>query len=109
MNAELLTQLKQTEPGLVVLFGGKNCGVCQSICPQLEAMIATHFPKLKWIYLDCHQAPELCAQQGVFSLPVLQVYFEGQKHFEAVRVFSLKKVQADLTKPYALMFGDELS
>jgi hypothetical protein len=39
--------------------------------------------------IDCEQLQEICAQHGVFSLPVVQVFFMGQKFIEEVRGFSL--------------------
>jgi thioredoxin-like negative regulator of GroEL len=41
------------------------------------------------VYIDCEQLQEVCAQYGVFSLPVIQVFFMGQKFIEEVRGFSL--------------------
>jgi thioredoxin-like negative regulator of GroEL len=40
-------------------------------------------------YIDCEQLQEICAQRGVFSLPVVQVFFMGQKFIEEMRGFSL--------------------
>jgi thioredoxin-like negative regulator of GroEL len=39
--------------------------------------------------IDCEQLQEICAQHGVFSLPVVQVFFMGQKFIEEMRGFSL--------------------
>ena len=59
---------------LLVLFGGAHCGVCQAIRPRIESMVAQSFPQVAMAYVDCAQAPAVCAQQGVFSLPVLRFY-----------------------------------
>jgi thioredoxin-like negative regulator of GroEL len=44
---------------------------------------------LERVYIDCEQLQEICAQHGVFSLPVVQVFFMGQKFIEEMRGFSL--------------------
>ena len=67
-----------SHPALLVLWGGAHCGVCQAIRPRLEALMAEHFAAAALAYVDCADAPALCAQEGVFSLPVLRFYVHGQ-------------------------------
>ena len=107
MPMELLT----TEPQLhariaagplLVLYGGAHCGVCQAIRPRLEALVAQHFAAVALAYVDCAQAPALCAQQGVFSLPVLRLYVQGQLALEYARSFSLQQVLGDIERVLAL-------
>ncbi|RUM86254.1 MAG: thioredoxin, partial [Candidatus Thioglobus sp.] len=43
------------------------------------------------------------AQHGVFSLPVVQVFFMGQKFIEEVRGFSLLALEQEIEKTYAKM------
>ena len=107
MPMELLT----TEPQLhariaagplLVLYGGAHCGVCQAIRPRLEALVAQHFAAVALAYVDCAQAPALCAQQGVFSLPVLRFYVQGQLALEYARSFSLQQMRGDIGRVLAL-------
>jgi thioredoxin-like negative regulator of GroEL len=83
---------------LLVLFGGKRCGVCQSIKPRIEQMIAEQFPEVELRYIDCEQEPELCAQQGVFSLPVVKFFIDGQVYLELARNFSFSELAAQLER-----------
>lgn len=94
----------QKHPGLVVLYGGIDCQVCHALKPKLEAAIAEYFPKMELCYLDCHQPEAGCAQGGVMSLPTIQLYFNGQKSFEAVRTFSVSSVLEAIDRPYQLLF-----
>ena len=98
-----LDDLKQSQDALLVLFGGKECNVCHVIKPKLIELIETNYPKIKMVYIDCHVNTKVCSQQGVFSLPVVQVFFTGQKFIEEVRTFSLKKLSDDLIKTYTLI------
>lgn len=88
-SQQQLDNLKHDSEVLLVLFGGKNCGVCQTIKPQIDEKFSNKFPNLERIYIDCEQLQEICAQHGVFSLPVVQVFFMGQKFIEEMRGFSL--------------------
>lgn len=94
----------EKHPGLVVLYGGKDCQVCHVLKPKLQAAITEQFPLMQMRYLDCHQPGAFCAQNGVMSLPTVQVYFNGQKSFEAVRTFSVATVLAAIERPYQMLF-----
>ncbi len=103
---EELDQLKQSQDALLVLFGGKECNVCHSIKPKLIELIEENYPKVKMVYVDCHVVTDICSQNGVFTLPTLQVFFTGQRFIEEVRSFSLQKVMQDLARPYSMVFSD---
>ncbi len=102
-NQQQLEDLKHGSDVLLVLFGGEHCGVCQTIKPQIEQKFSAQFPDLVMAYIDCEQLQEVCAQCGVFSLPVVQVFFMGQKFIEEVRGFSLLDLQHQIEKTLAKM------
>lgn len=103
-SLEELDSLKQSETAILVLFGGKQCQVCQSIKPKLVELMQQHYPKVKLVYVDCHVITNVCSQNGVLSLPTLQVFFTGQRFIEEVRTFSLQKLMQDLARPYKMVF-----
>ena len=90
-------------PVLLVLYGGAHCGVCQAIRPRIEAQMAEHFGTVALAYVDCAAAPAVCAQQGVFTLPVLRLYVQGQLTLEYARSFSLQQVWGDMERVLALV------
>ena len=102
-NQEQLDLLKREEDAVLILFGGVHCGVCQTIKPQIDEKFSLKFPNLEMVYIDCEQMQEVCAQHGVFSLPVVQVFFMGQKFIEEVRGFSLLALEQEIEKTYAKM------
>ncbi|WPE18221.1 thioredoxin family protein [Candidatus Thioglobus autotrophicus] len=104
-NQQQLDTLKQEKEAVLILFGGANCGVCQTIKPQIFDKFSVKFPKLEMVYIDCEQLQEVCAQHGVFSLPVVQVFFMGQKFIEEIRGFSLIALEQEIEKTYAKMNG----
>lgn len=99
-SQEDLTAAQQS--AALVLFGGAHCGVCQVLQPKIAAMLAAEFPKLALYTVDCHGAASaLCAQASVYALPVVQLWFQGQKHAEFGRVFGLAQLRAAIARPYA--------
>lgn len=101
-----LNALKQSEDALLILFGGKECNVCHAIKPKLTELMAENYPKVRLVYVDCHVVTDICSQNGVFTLPTLQVFFTGQRFIEEVRSFSLQKVMQDIARPYSMVFSD---
>jgi thioredoxin-like negative regulator of GroEL len=75
VNRKLIRLSLYSKDAILILFGGENCGVCQTIKPQINANFSDKFPALTLVYIDCQHAQEICAQHGVFSLPVVQVFF----------------------------------
>jgi thioredoxin-like negative regulator of GroEL len=100
-----LDALKRDKDAVLILFGGAHCGVCQTIKPQIEINFSQKFPSLEMVYIDCEQLQEVCAQHGVFSLPVVQVFFMGQKFIEEVRGFSLLALEQEIERVFAKMNG----
>lgn len=85
-----------------MLFGGKHCGICQSILPQLTAMLEQLFPDMHGVYIDCEMSPDICAQHSVFSLPIVKAYIDGMKIAEEVRAFSIKQLAQTIERPYSM-------
>lgn len=106
IHSEAQLQAHVARPACMVLFGGAHCGVCQAIRPRLQALIAARFADIALAYVDCEQAPAVCAQHSVFSLPVLRLYLDGQLALERARSFSLLEVEAELARLHALWRGD---
>lgn len=102
------TELEQLRQGAtLVMFGGADCSVCSAVKPKIEAMLLEEFPKLTGVYVDCQDdSHALCEQEGIFSIPVVQVWFEGRKYAEFVRVFAMGAVRDAIAKPYDLIFEE---
>lgn len=98
-DIDLLNQMK-SNGALFILFGGAHCSICQSLRPQLTAMIEKQFPDMRAVYVDCEKSPDICAQHSVFSLPVVLAYIDGMKIAEEGRAFSLKQLSQTIERPY---------
>ncbi len=65
--------------------------------------LSEKFPNLKMVYIDCEALQEVCAQYGVFSPPMVQVFFMGQKFIEEVRGFSLLALEQKIEQVFTKM------
>lgn len=93
------------QPAAAIWFSTPDCGVCDVLKPKVAAMLEEDFPALALGYVDCTAAPAIAAQLGIFSVPVLVVWFDGREALRKVRNFSIAEVRAELERPYQLMFG----
>lgn len=82
-------ELDLVQGATLVMFGSETCGVCKVIWPQLLAQLGSRWPELQFRYIDCQSDPQCCAQNSVFSLPVIRLYFDGRQYLERIQVFSL--------------------
>ncbi|MBL1270877.1 MAG: thioredoxin family protein [Oceanospirillales bacterium] len=99
---EALAELVGTSSAVLVLYGGETCGVCQAVKPQLERLARDEFPELVLAYVDCQASASVCAARSIFSLPVIHLWFQGQRFAEFARVFSIGDVRTALERPYRL-------
>jgi thiol-disulfide isomerase/thioredoxin len=93
-------------PLCAVYFSAPDCSVCQALKPKLFALLQQRFPRLVLGEVDCADSPELAAQQMVFTIPTLIVYFDGREGIRKVRSFSLGGLAGELARPYG-MFIEE--
>ncbi|WP_027014682.1 thioredoxin family protein [Comamonas composti] len=90
-------------PVALVLWGGAHCGVCQALKPRLQEMVANGFPEVALASVDCAALPAACAQQGVFTLPVLRFFIAGKLVLEYGRSFGLAQVGEEMRAALARM------
>lgn len=88
---------------VLVLYGAPSCRVCGDIKQPLFDAMTNAYPNMQTIYVNCQEEQETCAQRGVFSVPVVQVYLQGQKFVEKGRVFSIAALVDELARPMQLM------
>jgi len=103
VDSEQLQAVLRSYPAVLVLFGSPTCGVCTALKPRLLDLLEERFAQLMPVYVDCAASPKLSAQEGIFTLPVVRVYFEGQRFVERVRVFAVQALAEDIQRPYDLI------
>lgn len=106
MNATLSEYIQQHD-ALLVLFGAPTCHVCSDIKPHLFAAIKAAYPIMQTHYVNCNDDTQTCAQRGIFSLPAVHVYLQGQKFIEKGRVFSISALIEELERPMRLMQSEQ--
>ena len=68
-------------------------------------LVETNFPKIELFYCNTVNSPELAAQNSVFAVPTLLVYFGGRETVRKSRNLGIEELKVELERPYGLVFG----
>jgi len=103
MRLDELNDIINQELGVLLYFSGENCNVCHALRPKFKKEFDTNFPKLKQIYIDAHQNPEISAYYQVFSVPTMIVFMDRREFAREGRAVSLHQLVEKLKRPYNMM------
>ncbi|MFW6202702.1 MAG: thioredoxin family protein [Marinilabilia sp.] len=93
-----------TEPAVLVYFSHDQCSVCKVLKPKVAAMLADQFPEMAMYYCNTVEQSETAAQNSIFSVPTVLVFFDGRETFRYSRNISLDELKTAISRPYNLMF-----
>lgn len=68
---------KSSQP-VVVDFYGKQCGPCKKLLPLLEEVATSYDGKATFLKVDVEDAESVAVDLGVFSVPTVIFFKEGQ-------------------------------
>ncbi|OFY25222.1 MAG: hypothetical protein A2W98_02115 [Bacteroidetes bacterium GWF2_33_38] len=83
-------------------FTAEGCNVCKVLLPKIQHLINEKFSNLSLEVIDTRQNPIIAADNQVFTIPVLIIYFESKEYQRFVRVFSLEDVKQKLERLVSL-------
>ncbi len=97
-------QLLEEQDAVLAYFSTEICSVCKVLKPKVIEMIAESFPKMKMVFVESDQLPEVAAQNRVFAAPTIVVFFAGRETIRKSRAFGIDELKAEISRPYSLMF-----
>ena len=103
-SVETMQSFVHENAAAVVYFAGADCGVCHIMEPKVRALLNDSFPRIAFARVATEQASELAAQQSVFAVPTLLVFFDGRESFRYARNFSTGEIERDIARPYGMFF-----
>jgi len=106
MKLNELKDIINDEIGVLLYFSGENCNVCHALRPKFKKAFDDNFPRLKQIYLDAHDNPEISAHYQVFSVPTMIVLMDSMEFAREGRAVSLHQLVQKLDRPYGMISKD---
>jgi len=103
LSLEELENTIKSEVGVLLYFSGENCNVCHALRPKFKELFDSKFPKIKQIYLDAHQNPQISAHFRVFSVPTMLVFLDGREFLREGRAVSLHQLEDKLSRVYNIL------
>jgi thioredoxin 1 len=104
VSTDELDRLVRESAGLLAYFTAPGCSVCKVLRPKIEETLATRFPRLKIVGVDCQESRRAASDYQVLSVPTVIVFFDGQETVRLVRAFGVAELADKLHRPYTLMF-----
>lgn len=88
-------------------FTTPGCGVCKVLLPKIEELLIEQFVEIKLYKIDCTKAPEVSAQNNVFTVPTFLIFFEGREFIRKARSMSIDELADEIGRPYSMIFGNK--
>jgi thioredoxin 1 len=91
--------------GAVLLyFYNDSCGVCSTLWPRVEALMAESFPAIEVVRVDAGVSRELAGQLRMLSVPGILLFMDGRETLRANGMIALQELKDRIGRPYGMMF-----
>lgn len=97
-------QVVKEEAAVLVYFSHEQCNVCKVLKPKVKDLLEEKFPKMRMYYCDTIIQSEVAAQNRVFAVPTVLVFFDGRETFRFSRNIGLGELEQSVARPYSMIF-----
>ncbi|MEN8115537.1 MAG: thioredoxin family protein [Bacteroidota bacterium] len=97
-------ELKAKEPAVLAYFSTDACNVCKVLKPKVAELIKNEFPEIKMVYVKSDVLPEVAAQNQIFAVPTILIFFDGREYIRKSRNIGIGELQQEIDRPYSMMF-----
>jgi len=105
-NLDVFNKTIENKEAVLVYFSNEMCNVCKVLKPQVAQLMDENFPKIELIYIDIEKTPEISAQNSVFTIPTIIVYFQGKEYIRKSRHIGIGELEDSIERPYDLIFDN---
>jgi thioredoxin-like negative regulator of GroEL len=97
-------KISQEELGVLFYFSTVTCNVGEALESKVAKMLQEHFPKMPMYFVDTNALTELAAQNSVFVVPTVLVYFDGKETIRKSRNIGVSELGASIERLYNILF-----
>ena len=101
---ESLKEIIRTSPALMVYFYNDNCAPCMVLRPKMKELMDSEFPLIRQEYINAAEQPEISSAYGIFSAPVVLVFFDGQEVSRDSKFVSINEFNSKIGRYYSMYF-----
>ncbi len=87
-------------------FSHEQCNVCKVLKPKIDELLFKKFPKIKMYYCNTNKLAELAAQNSIFAVPTIIVYFTGKETIRKSRNIAIQELENLISRPYEMIFTE---
>jgi thioredoxin 1 len=103
-SLETYQKAYEQNDAVLFYFSHQQCNVCKVLKPKIAELMAEEFPKIKLFYCDTVLNPEIAAQNNVFAVPSILIYFGGKELIRKSRNLGIDELRGLIERPFGLMF-----
>ena len=103
-NLDELIQIVNQQTAVVIYFYNDDCPPCISLRPKVENLITHTFQKMKLVWVNSQNHPEIPANYNVFANPTILVFFEGKEFWRFSKYVSISELEQAIERYYKLVF-----
>lgn len=94
------------EDGVLIYFSHEQCNVCKVLKPKIAEMLNNDFPKIKMVYADTVNTPEIAGQNNIFAVPAIVCFFGGKETIRKSRNIGVDELKNLILRPYKMVFEE---
>lgn len=94
----------RTHTAVLFYFSHEACNVCKVLKPKVGEAMQEQFPELALFYADTKKRAEISAQNSIFAVPTILVFFDGREYLRKSRNIGLNELVESIQRPYELLF-----
>ncbi len=94
---DLEKQIESSE-GTLLYFSSPKCSVCHVWKPKVFTLFHKEVPGLNLIDIDIKENPEIAGKFGVFTAPILLVFFDSREFFRESKNVNLQDLNHKINR-----------
>jgi len=107
-DLEHFETLRKDNAAILFYFSNDDCNVCKVLKPKVYEMLQEKYPEIKFYYVDTKATPDIAAQNRVFTIPTLLVFFDGRELIRRSRYIGINELANEISRPYEIMFSETI-
>lgn len=104
LSIEDFLKITKNTSACLIYFSHDKCNVCKVLKPKIKNLLENNFPNIEMFYSDTVLNPEIAAQNSIFTVPTILIYFDGKEFLRKSRSIGIEELRKEIDRPYHLMF-----